>query len=114
MIILDATTKSLEVKLGGAITTTQLPFVVHYVEITTADQSVSAESESDGTTNSTTAVTMVAAPAAGKVRVIKSISIPNVDTVAAAVIIQYNNNGTTRRIWKGTLAVDDNLCYEGA
>src|SRR5574342_469037 len=104
-IVLDSTLKSLEIKLGGAITTTQLPWVVSYVDILSSDQSVSTYSEADGVTNSTTAVTMVAAPASGHPRTIIGFSVFNADTVAAETIIQYNNNATTRKILDVTLAV---------
>lgn len=111
-IILDSTLKSLEVKLGGAVTTNQLPWVVSYVDILTSDQSVSTYSENDGATNNTTAVTMVSAPASGHTRTIIGFSVVNEDTVAAETIIQYNNNGTTRTIIDVTLAVGDNLSGE--
>lgn len=109
---LDATTKSLEVVLAGAVTTNQLPFTAHYVDVTTATFAATAAGEADGTTNNTTAVTMVAAPASGTTRLIKSISIFNKDTVAATVTVQINNNGTARIVWKGALAVGDNLLYD--
>lgn len=111
MIVLDATTKTLEVVLTGAVSTTQLPVVVSYVEITDADQSVNDIAESDTATNNTTAVTAVAAPAAGKTRVIKALTVNNVDTAAATVKVQINNNGTIRLIVKATLAVDETLQY---
>lgn len=108
-IILDSTLKSLEIKLSAVVTTNQLPWVVNYVDITSATQGVSTYSEGDGVTNSTTAVTMVSAPAAGHTRTIIGFSVHNADTVAAEVTIQYNNNGTTRTILKVTLSPGDNL-----
>lgn len=114
MIILDATTKKLQIVLSGAVTTTELPWVVSYVDVLSSDQSVSAIAENDGATNGGTAVDMVAAPSAGHTRTIKTLTVVNKDTASATVEIRYNNNGTTRTIWKGALAVGDNLCYEGA
>ncbi len=111
MIILDATTKTLEVDLAGAITTNQLPYTLHYVDLLSSDQSVSAVAVNDGTTNSTTAVTMLAAPASGHTRQVKQISIHNSDTVAATVTIQLNNNGTVRTIFKAVLDVGDQISY---
>lgn len=108
MIVLDSTLKTLEIVLGGAVTTTQLPFVAVYVDVTT---SAYTPIENDGATNDTTAVTMVAAPAASTQRQIKFLSVQNEDTVNATVIIQYNDNGTTRRISKFTLSPDDTLLY---
>jgi ABC-type glycerol-3-phosphate transport system substrate-binding protein len=111
MIVLDSTLKSLEIVLGGAITTNQLPWVVSYAEITDSNQSVNDIAENDGATNNTTAVTMVAAPASGKTRVVKSINVFNKDTTSATVTIQYNDNSTLRTIFSASLAVGDNLQY---
>jgi len=112
MIILDATTKSLELTLGGAPATTQLPFVLAYVDRLTSDQSVSAVGSTDGVTNSGTAVTVLAAPAAGHTRQVTALTVPNVDTAVATVTLQYNNAGTVRRIAKVALDVGDNWIYE--
>jgi hypothetical protein len=109
MIILDATTKSLEIKLAGAITTNQLPWTVAYVDYLDSDQSVSDIAGNDGATNNTTAVTMVAAPAASHTRHVKRITVWNKDTAAATVTVQLNDNGTARELYKITLAVGDNL-----
>ncbi len=108
MIILDATTKSLEIKLGGAITTTQLPFVTSYVDITT---NTFTPIEADGASNNTSAITVMAAPAASTQRQLKSLSIYNADTAAATVTLQYNDNSTTRIIIKIILSVGDSLIY---
>jgi ATP-dependent protease HslVU (ClpYQ) peptidase subunit len=111
MIILDSILKSLEIILAGAITTNQLPFVLGYTDLLSADQSISAVGSNDGTTNSGTAVTVLAAPLLGHTRIVKFLSIQNSDTVAATVTIRYNDNGTTRIIVKVTLDVGDNLIY---
>lgn len=111
MILLDATTKSLEILLAGAITTTQLPYTAHYVDITTATAVVSSMAEGDGTSNSTTAVTIVAAPGASTTRQVKYLSVYNADTVAATVTVRLNNNGTTRILVKTTLQVGETLEY---
>jgi hypothetical protein len=113
MIILDSTLKSLEVKLAGAITTNQLPWSVSYVDVDQTSFAATAASEADGATNSGTAVTMVAAPSAGKSRQVKFISVHNADTVAATVTIQINNNGTLRIVFKATLAVGDQIQFVG-
>ncbi len=111
MIFLDATTKTLEIDLEGAVTTTQLPFVATYVDVSQATFVVSALAEQDGTTNSTTAVTILSAPGASTTRKLESLHVVNVDTVAAVVTIQYNNNGTLRTIFKVTLAVGDQISF---
>lgn len=111
MILLDSTLKSLEVVLGGAITTNQLTWTAHYVDLD-ATFAISAASETDGVTNNTTAVSMVAAPASGHTRQIKYLSVKNKDTVAATVTIRINNNGTIRELPSVTLQAGEYLEYK--
>lgn len=111
-IILDATTKSLEIKLAGAPATNQLPFVLSYVDRVSATQAVSAIGSTDGVTNGTTAVEVLAAPASGHTRQVLTLTVPNEDTAIASLILQYNNNGTRRKIGKFSLDPDDNFIVE--
>jgi len=112
MICLDSTLKSLEIVLAGAITTNQLDYTVSYVDIdSTASFAISAVTEADGTSNSTTAVTVIAAPAASHERQVKFLTVYNKDTVAATVTVRINNNGTFRILSKTVLNVGDTLQY---
>lgn len=111
MIILDTTSKSLEVVLGGNVTTNQLPFSVSYVD-TAATPPLS---ESDGQTNNTTAVTMVSAPGSSTARrIIKTLSIQNKDTASATVTVRLNNSSTLRNIVVVTLAAGSTLMLTDA
>lgn len=111
MLTLDATTASLEVILAGAITTNQLPIVSSW-----ADKSATAFTPGKTTTqtNSTSTVTIVAAPAASTQREVHSINIYNADTVAATITVRENDNGTLRILVKITLAVGDTLRFTHA
>ncbi len=109
MIILDATTKSLEAKLSGAPATNQLPIVACYVDHTTTTYTPGA---SQTVTNSSTVVTALASPGASTQRQLKFLSIRQKDTAAVVLTVQYNDNATIRELWKGTLDVDDTLFYE--
>lgn len=111
MIVLDATTRSLELDLSGAVSTNQLPFVASYVDISQSTFGLSAVSSNAGQSNDTTAVTLVAAPGASTSRQIKYLSIRNEDTAVATVTVQLNDNSTLREIGKWLLAVDDTLVY---
>lgn len=112
MILLDSTTRTLEVLLAGAITTNQLPWTASYVDISTASTfALSAAAASNGATNSGTAVTMVSAPAASTSRQIKLLTVFNADTVAATVTVRLNDNGTTRIMWKGVLQTAETLTF---
>jgi hypothetical protein len=109
MIILDATTKSLQFKLGGTVTTNQLPFSSSYIDTTGTG---TTPGEQDGVSNNTTAVTVVSSPASSTQRLVKSIVIQNADTVATTVTVIYNNNSTLRNIVVTTLNPGDQLTYE--
>jgi hypothetical protein len=111
-IVLDSTLKSLEIKLAGVVTTNELDWTAHWVDVTSDESAAPVYGSTDGTTNGTTAVTMVAAPASGHTRTVIGLSVTNNDTVAAIVTLQYNDNSTKRRIYKATFDVDDNLLID--
>lgn len=108
-MILDATTDTIEVLLGSNIITNQLPITVDYVDHTSSSFSPGISST---TTNNTSAVTAVSAPASSTQRQIKYITIYNSDTAAATVTVRYNDNGTTRIIVKIVLQSNDTLEYD--
>src|SRR5262249_34545379 len=105
----DATTKSLQIKLAGAVTANQLPFSSSYIDTT---GSTTTPGEQDGASNNSTAVNVVGAPASATQRLVKSLVIQNADTAAATVTLIYNNNSTPRNVVIATLAVGDQLVYE--
>lgn len=110
MLVLDATTKSISVAMSGAATTTNPSYVTSYSDDTGTSFT---EGSSDGALNGTSAVTVVAAPASSTRRLIKTVYISNVDTVANTIIVSYNDNGTLRQIAKVTLAVNDTWSTDG-
>lgn len=110
MIVLNNTTVSLEIDLGGAVATNQLPFSVHYEKVSSSGKT--SNGLSHGQTNSTTAVTMLSAPAVGEQLIIKSIFLYNADTVNVTATIQLNDNTTLRPLFVVTLATLENLVYE--
>src|SRR3990167_8026302 len=115
MLILDATTRSLEIDLNAAVAANQLPFVASYVDMAKGIIEVIASSSNTGASNSTTAVTLVAAPtSANFTRHLKYLSIRNAVSAFLMLWIQVNDNATLREIWKGTLAIGDSLIYTDA
>lgn len=100
-VILDATTKTLKGVLAGAITTTQPDYVIAWADSTST---TFTEGSSNGAFNSTSDVTMVAAPAASTRRVIKSITVYNRDTASITFTLKFDDNGTQRFLTKQTLA----------
>ncbi len=108
MIILDTTSKSLEILLAGLVTTNQLSVTMDYVDMTTL---TFVSGSSDTISNNTTAVTIASAPAASTQRQVKYFSIYNADTVDATVTVRLNNSGTFRILVKTTLNAGDTLMY---
>lgn len=111
MIILDATTKSLEIDLAGAVTTNELDVTCHAVDTLDSDMTVSDIVNTNVVTTGTTAVTAMAAPAAGHTREIKTLSVYNNDTVSATVTVQILSTATVYILFKATLATGENLLY---
>jgi len=105
MIILDSN-YSLVCIMNADKTTTEMDFVVSF-----ASSSTSAFTESivTGVTNGDTEVEMVAAPAAGTTKVIKSIHVYNADTATKTLTIKVKTGATLRLIIKSDLAPGDTL-----
>lgn len=108
MIVLQDTNDTIEVVLAGAITTNQLPCTVSWRDITTTGYTPGG---SRSNTNSTTAVSLVAAPGASTQRVIDNITIFNNDTATATVTVRIDDNGTEYILTKATLATGETLEY---
>lgn len=111
MIVLSNVSSSVEVVLTGAAATTELPWVSHWLDVTTADQSLTTIGETDGVTIGATGVTVVAAPAAGHTRTLKSFTLYNGDTTGAKATVRFNNGVSTRIMVSPLLAVGDTLEY---
>jgi hypothetical protein len=104
MLVLDTTSKTITAVLSAAPSANQPNYVVAWAD---NNGTTFTEGASDGTTNSTTTVTMVASPAASTRRVIKSIYIQNTDTAQVTVTVGYYNGTNTRVIAKVILNVGD-------
>lgn len=99
-MILDSTSKSLQIVLAAAVTTNQPSFSASYADLTTTTFTAGAN---DGVANGTTPVAVVAAPAASTQRQLKNLTIYNADTVNATVSVQLVDGANTRTLYKATL-----------
>ena len=108
-MLLNATTKSIEVVLGGAVQATQLPITAHFVDHTTT---AVTPGSTDTVTNGATPVTAVAAPAASTTRQVMAISIFNDDSQITRVVVQLNNNGTTRKLYAVDLLPQETFYFD--
>lgn len=108
-MLLDATTKTIEITVDAVATTTESPFVVEYGDNTTTGL---APASSDGVTNGTTVVTMLAAPASSTQRKVFEITVYNADSVPHTYTIKYNDNATKRTVFMGAVQAGQTLTYE--
>ena len=107
MIILT-TTDSLQVVLAASITTSQLDCVSSWRDITTTTYT---PGRTLTTTNSTTDVDIITAPASSTQRVIDFVSIYNKDTVSHTVTVKLDVSGTEYILFVGVLASGQTLTY---
>lgn len=107
-MILDTTTRKLQVALSAVMTTANMPVVVDWVDstATTFNPGVTPTN-----TNGTTLVDILAAPAASTQRKVNGITIHNLDTAAKTVLIYLNDNGTSYQLVDAILQVSDTLGY---
>lgn len=103
-----SSTDKLEIVLGSSVTTNQLEWVVSYQDITSAGMTL-PQSSSQGTTNDTTTVDMVTAPAASTNRQVVHISVFNDDTTSETVIIKKDVSGTEYILVEVLLQANDTL-----
>lgn len=108
MLVLDATTDTLEVDLLAAHTTNALPFFVSYRDITT---SLYTPGNQFGNTNGTTDVVLCSAPGASVQRVIDHIQIRNADTVSHTVTVRFVDNTTEYNVFQAVIASGDMIQY---
>lgn len=111
MILLDTTTRKLQVVLAGAKVTNDSPWVASYVDIAQSGFAMTGANSATGNSNGVTAVDIVAVPAASTTRQLKYFSLLNADTAAITVTIQYNDNATIRKMVTFILAVGQSLVY---
>jgi hypothetical protein len=107
---LSNTTEKLQVVLGATVTTNQLEWNCSYQDITSAGMTL-PQSSSQGLTNNTTDVDLVAAPAASTTRQVIIINIYNDDTVSQTVTVKKDVGGTDTILWKGVLQAGETLYW---
>lgn len=113
-MILDATTKSLEIKLGEAHATTQCDVVACWGDYTSSSFT---PGETGTVTNDTTAVTVAAAPAASTQRLVQEVCVYNADTIPHVVILQVHDTaggGTVRVVRRRVVGPLEDWAYAPA
>jgi hypothetical protein len=110
MISLDATSRSLQVVLALAVTTSELDYTTQHQDIRYDNNEVGFGA-SVGTTSGTTPVTIAAAPTNGVQRDVMTITVHNKDTASATVTINFVDSGTSYVMFKGVLDSGDQVIY---
>lgn len=108
MIVLTETTDTIQVVLGGAVTTNELAIVSAWRDITATTYT---PGRTVGTTNGTTDANAVAAPGGSTQRVVDMINVRNVDTADATVTVKFDANGTEYILLSETLEPGASLHY---
>lgn len=108
MLVLSATTDTVQGVLAGTILTNQLACYASYRDITTTAYT---PGRVETQTNNTTDVNVVTSPAASTQRVVDYLSVYNTDLAAAVVTLKFDAAGVERILWKGTLAVNEKVEY---
>lgn len=115
LAILDTSTAKLQVKLAGAVATSECPMTAQVIDIKDpVGRGASAEipRSYNSITTGNTAVDLVPVPPTGVRRKIIGFSLYNDDTTAVTVTVQlYVSSTVTRILWYGALQSDENLYY---
>lgn len=114
-MLLDST-MSLTVVLGGAAATTEPQGVACWEDLPVSGQvggiaPVHQPGSAAFITTGSTAITLVAAPAAGFVRRVTTIHLYNIDSAAITPNFKVVVGATGRTVFKGTRATLENLFY---
>lgn len=108
MIVLDGTTKKIQVVLAASVAANQAQCVASWRDVTTTAYTPGS---TETVTNNTTDVDLVGAPAASTQRVIDFLNVYNADTAAVTVTVKSDNFGVERILYKATLAPGATLTY---
>ncbi len=110
MPFLDNTTRKVQVILAAAKASQDMQWTASYTDF--AAYSSGIPMTSVGTTNGTSAVDVVGAPAASTSRKVLTYSLYNADSAPATVTLRlYDTGPTYYSLWTGTLNVGDTLRY---
>lgn len=108
-MILDTTTKKLQVVLAAPKTTNQLQLTAAWGDTQSGDTFVPGASTA--VTNDTTPVDLVIAPIASTQRTVREVTVYNSDTVAAKVFVQTVDGANTRIYASPTIEVGETLFF---
>lgn len=109
-MLLDVTTDSIEVKLAAAHTTRPMQFFASYNTINVSSSSITP-TKNFGSTNGTTAVTLVPAPSSGEINQLRFCSVYNCDSVDHTITIQVNSSSNLRIVYQVPIQVGEQIQF---
>ena len=108
LMLIDATTQTLEIKLAGAVSANELPVVLAYID---GEASNFFPTLQHSISNGATEVTILSAPEPRGKRMVKFMYIRNRDTATVVLTLQLADGATDREILKVSLLQDETLNY---
>ena len=108
-MIIDATNETIEILLGATVASQQATFMCSYNEISSTTLT---PYQNNGTTNNSTAVTLMGSPSLGNQRQLREVCVTNNDTAAISVTIRYNNTSVTRTLFFAVLQTNESLIFD--
>lgn len=114
MIVLDTSTKTLELVLGAAHTTNALEYNIVFYDvprIAIVDNAEYIRGHSHGQSNGTTTVTILTAPPDSVSRNVELLSVYNKDTIEQSVTLKYDIAATERILLKAPLRPGETLTF---
>lgn len=107
-MIINNTNETIEIVLGGNVVSTQASFSCAFNEIS---PTTITPFDTDGTSNNTTAVTIMGSPSSGNQRQVREINIRNNDTASITLSVRFNNTSITRQIYRVVLQPNETVIY---
>lgn len=107
-MITNNTNETIEIVLGGNVVSSQASFLCSFNEIS---PTTITPFDTDGTSNNTTAVTIMGSPSFGNQRQVREINIRNNDTAQITLTVRFNNTSITRTIYRVVLQPNETLIY---
>jgi hypothetical protein len=107
---LDTTTDSIEVRLAAAHTTRALQFFASYTNLNVSS-ATNTPTKNFGSTNGTTAVTMIPAPTSGRINQLRFCSVYNCDSVDHTVTVQVNSSSNLRTVFSVIIKVGEQIQF---
>jgi len=107
-MIINNTNETIEIVLAGNVVSTQASFLCSFNEISST---TITPYETNGTSDNTTAVTIMGSPSSSNQRQVREINIRNNDAASITLTVRFNDTSITRQIYRVVLLPNETLLY---